>query len=185
MRLEALQSELKKVEQRRLKLEQQIKKQQDELFTSLPKKVGLRSVDALVQALIPYTSPSLRQKLMNGESKVTAGSRAPATKPAPKAAARAAAASIPTAPSALLTPKPVTFVKVPAKRGRPSAASQSSGGRVRYPEALKAEVRKALMKGEKNSVVAAKHGLGLDTIKKWKRKWGLTSAAKSKPAKAK
>jgi hypothetical protein len=103
VRLDTLQTELKKIEQRRQKLQDRIKKEATAVFTSLPQKVGLKSVDSLINALLPYASPALRQRL---------GGIAPArARAAPPAAAAKAPAK-----------------KATAKKTRTKAAPGEEGG---------------------------------------------------------
>jgi DNA-binding NtrC family response regulator len=145
--LESLQAELNKIERRRAKLEQQIKSQAEALYTALPRKVGLRSVDELVVALAPYASTAVRQKLQGA---------APAKPSAAKPAVQKAA----------------------PKKGAPSR-----GPRARHSEEEKAAVRRAIQEGKLTmSQIATKHGIPLDTLKKWKRNWGMTAHAQARKA---
>src|SRR2546426_12461943 len=63
MRLNTLQTELTRIERRRAQLQEQLDKEAKSVYAALPAKVGLRTVDALIQALAPYASPFLRAKL--------------------------------------------------------------------------------------------------------------------------
>jgi len=85
MRLDTLQTELTRIERRRAQLQERIDKEAKSLYASLPAKVGLRTVDALILALAPYSSPFLRAKL----SRPLGGAKnaSIATKSAPRAKA--------------------------------------------------------------------------------------------------
>lgn len=63
MNLQSLQLQLRKVEQRQRQLQNRIERRSAKEFTSLPAKVGLRSVDALILCLAPYASPRLRDRV--------------------------------------------------------------------------------------------------------------------------
>lgn len=144
MKLETLQAELNKIERRRAKLEQQIRVQAETLYTSLPRKVGLKNVDALVLALVPYASPAVRKKL---DARATAP-----LKSSPR------------------------VKKDPA----PAKVTQMGDKRMRYSDEKKAAVRRAVQEGKLTiREISTKHGVPTDSIKKWKRKWGLTARRKS------
>jgi hypothetical protein len=63
MNLQSLQVQLKKVEQRQRQLQNRLKRRTAKEFTSLPSKVGLKSVDDLILCLAPYASPQLRNRV--------------------------------------------------------------------------------------------------------------------------
>lgn len=75
MNLQSLQLQLKKVEQRQRQLQNKIERRSEKEFTSLPAKVGLKSVDALILCLAPYASPQLRSRVgtNEGASRVSSG----------------------------------------------------------------------------------------------------------------
>jgi helix-turn-helix, Psq domain len=153
MKLDSLNAELRKVERRRLQLEQKIKAQSALLFKSLPGKVGLKSVDALVLALVPYASPALQQRI---EGAVSAQASKAA---APKRANPAIAA-----------PMKSTAAKAP----------KQTRGRAGHPEEKMTAARRAFQDGKLTiREISTKHGVPTDTLKKWKRKWGLTEAPKT------
>jgi hypothetical protein len=56
MNLKTLQAELAKIQKRGQRLESQIKSRAAKQFKALPGKVGLKTVDMLIQALMPYSS---------------------------------------------------------------------------------------------------------------------------------
>lgn len=152
MKLEALQAELNKVERRRIQLEQQIKARATALYTSLPGKVGLKSVDALVLALAPYASPAIQQKL-----------QVPATMPMKIVPAKAAPA------------------KGASAKAAPAKATRATKNRKRrYSDEKKAAIRRGLQEGKLTTKqISTKHGLPINTVKKWKRQWRLTSGSRS------
>jgi hypothetical protein len=78
MNLQSLQLQLKKVEQRQRRLQNRLERRAAKEFTSLPAKVGLRSVDALILCLAPYASPRLRNRVGANEG-ATRGHSARAT----------------------------------------------------------------------------------------------------------
>lgn len=143
VRLENLHKELNKIEQRRAALQAQISKESAAVYTALPKKLGLKNVDSLVEALLPYASLALRTRFG--------------------------------------TP-PTTEKKDPASSGRTTTVSKASTAPKRrqktHSDAVKAAVKQDFQKGMPTSKVSAKHGVNLFTLKKWKRKWGLTKGAK-------
>jgi hypothetical protein len=59
MSFQSIQTELSKIARRKQQLE-------GRLFTGLPGKVGLDSVDSLILALMPYASPTLRTRIARG-----------------------------------------------------------------------------------------------------------------------
>jgi len=141
MSIQTLEAQLKKIERQRALLSKRIAARKARQFTSLPAKVGLRSVDELIHSLSPYASPKLRANL-------TGNGAEPIRK---KASAK----------------------KV-VRRGRP----------VRYGEDVRASVRKLLEQGQMTSAaVAAKFGVSPDTIKDWKKQWGLSKKRRRAPRK--
>jgi Helix-turn-helix domain of resolvase len=64
MTIQALEAQLKKIERQRALLSKRLAARKARQFTTLPTKVGLRSVDALILSLSPYASPKLRGSLM-------------------------------------------------------------------------------------------------------------------------
>ncbi len=154
MRLENLQKELNKIEQRRATLQAQISKESAALYTSLPKKLGLKSVDSLVEALLPYASQNFRAKL--------------GTRPTPAAKGAASAG---------------TGVKKRHEAKASGATKSSTSQRKvqqKHSEAVKSAVKQDFQRGVPGKEIAAKHGVNFFTLKKWKRKWGMTKATKSK-----
>jgi hypothetical protein len=79
MKLQSLQLQLKKVEQRQRLLQHRLERRAAKEFTSLPAKVGLKSVDALILCLAPYASPRLRNRVGANESpmRVSSGRATP------------------------------------------------------------------------------------------------------------
>lgn len=75
MNLQTLQSQLTKLERRGRQLQKAISTRTARQYAALPKKVGLKSIDALFLALVPYVSPRARNtvRISNGN-----GSSAPA-----------------------------------------------------------------------------------------------------------
>jgi hypothetical protein len=75
MNLQSLQHQLKKVEQRQRQLQSRLERRAAKEFTSLPAKVGLKSVDALILCLAPYASPRLRNRVgaNEGATRVSPG----------------------------------------------------------------------------------------------------------------
>jgi transposase len=63
MSIQTLEAELKKIERQRALLSKRILARKARQFTSLPAKVGLRSVDELILSLSEYASPKLRGSL--------------------------------------------------------------------------------------------------------------------------
>jgi hypothetical protein len=99
MNLQSLQLQLKKVELRQRQLQNRIERRSAKEFTSLPAKVGLKSVDALILCLAPYASPQLRGRVGANEGatrvssdRASAHGRSKGTRypPAVKAAVKAA-----------------------------------------------------------------------------------------------
>lgn len=164
MRLDSLQSELSKVEARRARLQAQIEKEATAIYTGLPRKVGLKSVDELVQALLPYTSTGLRNKLGGSTGSTSVSTPSPRT--------------------------PANQEKsTPASTGSAKTKSASKRGRLsQYSDALKAKVREAFDKGVPAKQIEKELGVKVFTLKKWKQKWGMTkgpkgrSSAATKPA---
>jgi hypothetical protein len=74
MNLQSLQLQLKKVEQRQRQLQNRIERRSAKEFTSLPAKVGLKSVDALILCLAPYASPRLRNRVGANEGATSVAS---------------------------------------------------------------------------------------------------------------
>jgi hypothetical protein len=66
MNLKSLQAELAKIQRRGRRLEAQIRARAAKQFTALPGKVGLKTVDHLIQALLPYSSAQVRSRISNG-----------------------------------------------------------------------------------------------------------------------
>jgi hypothetical protein len=87
MNLKSLQAELAKIQKRGQLLESQIKARAAKQFTALPGKVGLKSVDLLISALLPYSSPNLRGQLAGKQAgaSVAPKSAKPVAKPAASA----------------------------------------------------------------------------------------------------
>jgi len=88
MRLNTLQTELTRIERRRVQLQQQLDKEAKSVYASLPAKVGLRTVDSLILALAPYASPFLRAKLNRSQAGAKNTSIATESAPAAKAASQ-------------------------------------------------------------------------------------------------
>jgi hypothetical protein len=87
MNLKSLQAELSKLKKRGMQLETQIKARAAKQFTALPGKVGLKTVDHLINALLPYSSPYLRARLSGSGAAPAAAKTAKSTaKPAVKRA---------------------------------------------------------------------------------------------------
>ena len=144
MKLNALQVELAKIERRRAQLQHRISQQAKSLYASLPAKVGLRTVDALIMALAPYASPFVRGKL-NPRKAATQRPRVTRAKSA---------------------------VSAPAKSGKRP--------RVR-PAVQKNAVREAFKEGKLTTrAISTRYGVPYNTLKKWKKGWGLTSAGRGK-----
>jgi hypothetical protein len=66
MNLQTLQNQLSKLSRRSNQLRKAIDTRAARQLAALPKKVGLASIDALVEALIPYASPRVRARLGRG-----------------------------------------------------------------------------------------------------------------------
>src|SRR5688572_22601026 len=74
MTIQTLEAQLKKIERQRALLSKRIAARKARQFTSLPGKVGLRSVDALILSLSPYASSKLRGALTgNGAQAIRLG----------------------------------------------------------------------------------------------------------------
>jgi hypothetical protein len=80
MNLQTLQSQLNKLTRRSKQLHKTISTSAARQYAALPTKVGLKSIDALVEALIPYTSPGLRKRLGTGTAAKATAATATATK---------------------------------------------------------------------------------------------------------
>lgn len=66
VKLNTLKAALSRVEKRKQAIERSIREYHARQLTALPRRVGLEDVDSLVLALIPLTSPSLRERLNAG-----------------------------------------------------------------------------------------------------------------------
>jgi len=77
MKIEAMKTQLAKIERQRQVLERQIQSLQRKRLAALPEQVGLTSIDSLILALIHHASVPLRTKLqgieLNGEGSALAG----------------------------------------------------------------------------------------------------------------
>lgn len=156
MRLDTLRAELQKLRQKEEKLQEQMKKATS-VYTTLPKKVGLKNMDELIKELLPLASLNLRHRL-NGS--------APGKKVVVKTAKAAPAKKV---------SRPV-----PAK----TAAKSVRGKQPAYSDQLKAAVRQDMAEGKLTTPeISKKHNVGTDTLKKWKRKWGLTAGTKGQAKK--
>jgi hypothetical protein len=67
MNLKSLQTELAKIQKRGRALESQIKARAAKQYTALPGKVGLKTIDMLIHALLPYSSPRMKGNLGGGK----------------------------------------------------------------------------------------------------------------------
>jgi hypothetical protein len=63
MNLQTLQAELSKLERKRVALEKRIKARASRQYAALPARVGLKSIDDLIEQLLPYGSKGLRARL--------------------------------------------------------------------------------------------------------------------------
>jgi hypothetical protein len=63
MNLQNLQAQLNQLERKRQQLEKRIKSRASRQYASLPAKVGLKNIDALILELLPYGSSNLRARL--------------------------------------------------------------------------------------------------------------------------
>jgi hypothetical protein len=113
MRLNTLQTELARIERRRVLLQEQLNKEAKSVYASLPAKVGLRTVDALILALAPYASPFLRAKLSR-----------------PAAGAKSVAVAVHSVPAAKAAPQN-------AKKGRKRPPARSAEQKTAVREAFK------------------------------------------------
>ena len=73
MTIQALEAQLKKIDKQRNLLTKRLESRKARQFTSLPAKVGLRTVDELILSLTPYASPKLRGLAGNGARPVQRG----------------------------------------------------------------------------------------------------------------
>jgi hypothetical protein len=67
MKIEAMKTQLAKIERQRQALERQIQSLQKKRLAALPGQVGLTSIDSLILALIHHASQPLRTKLQGIE----------------------------------------------------------------------------------------------------------------------
>jgi hypothetical protein len=81
MNLKTLQAQLTRIERRRKTLQTRIQVRATKLFTALPGKVGLKTIDALITSLAPYASPRLRSRFASNGA---AGPAAAAGRAAPR-----------------------------------------------------------------------------------------------------
>jgi hypothetical protein len=72
MKLQALETKLKKIERERDRLSRQLQTSRAKHFGAIPAKYGYRSVDALISALAPYASPAVRSRLGNSTTSAAA-----------------------------------------------------------------------------------------------------------------
>jgi hypothetical protein len=152
MNLQTLHAQLNQLERKRQQLEKRIKQRASKQYSSLPAKLGLKSIDALILELLPYGSSGLRARLsQNG------------------------AASAVTSAS---TPTPTNGLTVNGKRrGRPPGKSRGT----RYTGDVKAAVKRAVEAGDKTvAEISREFGPSVFSIKDWKKQWGLTRARKKK-----
>lgn len=63
MNLQSLHAELERIERRRSALEKRIGTRKLKQYSALPASVGLKSIDELVLALVPYGSQSIRSRI--------------------------------------------------------------------------------------------------------------------------
>lgn len=156
MRLQSLQSELSKLEKRRAALRAKIQQESKSVFMALPGKVGLKSVDSLVVALAPFASPSMRARLLGSSASAgdgAAGRSVAKSGGAEKAGSRQGAVTA-------VTPKP---------------ASAKAGGSQKFSADVVNLVKREMEAGAGSTALSKKHGIPLSTVKKWKRKWGMTA----------
>jgi hypothetical protein len=73
MTIQSLEAQLKKIEKQRNLLTKRLETRKARQFTSLPAKVGLRSVDELILSLTPYASSKLRNLAGNGTQHIRRG----------------------------------------------------------------------------------------------------------------
>lgn len=66
--ISALQRAIAKRQADLLKLERELAAEARKQFSSLPKQLGLKSVDALIKALAPYASPRMKALLKGGDA---------------------------------------------------------------------------------------------------------------------
>jgi transposase-like protein len=88
MNLQSMRTQLTRLERQKLALERRIRdrhEKQEERFTSLPSRLGLKTVDSLIYALAHYASPMLRARIQqlgrNGAPSTNGDGVAPLTAP--------------------------------------------------------------------------------------------------------
>ena len=151
MNLQTLQAQLNQLERKRQQLEKRIKQRASKQYASLPGKLGLKNIDALILELLPYGSSGLRARLShNGASKS----------------------------SAAVADSPTNGLTANGKRrGRPPKKSRGT----RYGADVKAAVKAAVEAGGKTvEEISRELGPTVFSIKAWKKAWGLTRARKKK-----
>jgi len=141
MKLESLQLELKRTQERAKKLQTQIANREKAVYTGLPRKVGLKSIDELINALAPYASSAMRAKFESRSSSTSQPAAATSTQTGTKSA--------------------------------PAKSSKRVLGQ--YSNDLKKTVRLAMEKGVDGRSISREHNIPYATLKKWKKRWGLTS----------
>jgi hypothetical protein len=132
MKIDAMRTQLAKIERQRQALERQIQSIQDKRLAALPGQVGLSSIDSLIKALIQHASLPLRMKLQGIETNGAGGNGA-------------------------------------------LVGSHTNGKRVRFPEALREQIKTELQTGGKSvAQLSREYGPSHPTIMGWKREWGMT-----------
>ena len=144
MKLSKLQLELKKAQDRAKKLQQQVEREARATFTALPSKVGLKTVDELITALLPYASSATRAKLAKGTSS-----------PASTSSTSAAQTSVTSArrPHSRHTSAQKAMIKQAMQRGAPLSELATKHG-IPYGTLKKWKIRWGLTK--KRAVAKAK-----------------------------
>lgn len=78
MTLQSLELKLRKVKRQAELLERRIEAQSKKQFAALPPKVGLKTIDELIERLLPHASPGYRSRLgAGGTSQSTTRGRRP------------------------------------------------------------------------------------------------------------
>ncbi len=170
MNLQTLQAQLSQLERKRQQLEKRIKQRASKQYASLPAKLGLKNIDALIIELLPYGSSSLRSRLsQNGNGNGAA-----------HASNGAAAVSAPTNGLTVNGKRRGRPPKNAPKDATPKSEAKSSRG-TRYTAEVKAAVKKAVEAGGKTvEQISRELGPSVFSIKDWKKQWGLTRARKKK-----
>ncbi len=164
MNLKNLQRELGRVQRRAVDLETKIKSKMKDQYSSLPTRVGLKSIDHLIEALKPYASAKYR----GGDGSSASGSQHSGNSHSLGSSHHSGRGH-----------------SQQSQRSNAPAARKNARGssRVRYGVDVKDAIKRELQKGGKTyGQLSEQYGPSVFSIKDWKKSWGLTKPRAKKKA---